>query len=40
MIKIYGYLEDPNVYAIYDRAKMTLIISTNKEAAKGIIVII
>ncbi len=40
MKKIYSYLDDSNVYAIYDKAKKTLIVSTNPKAAKGFIVII
>lgn len=40
MVKIYSYLDDPEVYAIYDRTKRTLIVSINPEAAKGFIVLI
>lgn len=40
MIKLYEYLIDPNVYAIYNKAMNLFIISTNPNAEHGIIVII
>lgn len=40
MIKVYEYIEDPAIYAIFDKAKRLYIISTNPDAQMGIIVII
>lgn len=40
MLRIYEYIKNPNIYAIFDRKKNLYIISTNPNAAKGVIVII
>lgn len=40
MLKIYEYIENQNIYAIFDRKKNLYIISTNPNAEQGVIVII
>ncbi|MEG2324245.1 MAG: hypothetical protein RSB80_07865 [Anaerovoracaceae bacterium] len=40
MIKLYEYIENPNIYAIFDKAENLLIYSSNPNAARGIIVMI
>ncbi len=40
MLKIYEYIENQNIYAIFDRNKNLYIISTNPNAEQGVIVII
>lgn len=40
MNRTYKYIEDPNIYAIFDKETNLLIISLNPEAIRGIIVIV
>lgn len=39
MMKIYRYIDNPQVFAIYDKATDTLVISTHPKAIAGIIYI-
>lgn len=39
MVKLYKYIENPNIYAVYDKATNTLIISTHPKAVNGVIYI-
>lgn len=39
MIKLYKYIENSNIYAVFDRSTNVYIISTNPDARAGVIVI-
>ena len=40
MFIIYEYINDPSIYAIFDRTLNLYVISTNAKAADGIVLII
>lgn len=40
MVKIYEYIDNSNIYAIFDRTINILIISTNPDAVSGVILLI
>lgn len=40
MTKLYKYIENSNIYAIFDKSRNVYIISTNPNARAGVILII
>lgn len=38
MIKVYWYIENPNIFAIYYKTLQLFVISTNRDGQKGVIV--
>ncbi len=39
MIKVYWYIENPNIFAIYHKTLKLLIISSNRDGQNGVIYI-